>query len=199
MSTGIASAEPADALAHPPGHLAVGEAGTHDFDFLVGRWHVRHRRLRSRLTHSSEWDVFVGTCTAWPLLNGRANVDDNVLQLPAGPYRAVTIRAFDPLAKTWAIWWLDGRSPHHMDPPVVGSFAGGVGTFYGADEWAGRPIVVRFLWSKLTDDSAHWEQAFSDDGGRTWETNWTMEFSRASGADAGGAAPLRESAAESER
>lgn len=148
------------------------------FDFLIGRWHVQHRRLRSRLTHSSDWEIFAGTCEARALLGGQANVDDNVLELPDGTYRAATLRAFDPTTRTWAIWWLDGRKPQRLDPPLIGSFERGVGTFLGRDTWKGQDVLVRFIWSRIAADSAHWEQAFSDDGGKTWETNWFMEFRR---------------------
>lgn len=151
---------------------------SHDFDFLVGRWRVQHRRLRTRLRHDTAWEQFPGTLVAMPLLGGQANVDDNVLELPAGRYRAATLRAFDPASGNWSIWWLDGRSPRHLDPPVVGRFERGVGTFYADDSHEGRPIRVRFVWSGITATRAHWEQAYSDDGGRSWETNWLMDFER---------------------
>jgi hypothetical protein len=89
------------------------------------------------------------------------------------------IRAFDPEAGTWSIWWLDGRYPGRIDPPVHGGFKDGVGTFIGDDVLNGKPIKMRFRWTNITPTSAHWEQAFSPDGGKTWETNWSMEFRRA--------------------
>jgi hypothetical protein len=73
---------------------------------------------------------------------------------------------------------LDGRDPHRLEPPVVGGFSGGIGTFYGDDVFKGRPIRVRFQWSAITATSCHWEQAFSPDGGKTWETNWIMDIKR---------------------
>jgi hypothetical protein len=89
------------------------------------------------------------------------------------------VRGYDPKAQTWAIWWLDGRDAHTIGPPVIGRFENGVGVFEGDDTFAGRPIKVRFVWSKVTQRSAHWEQAFSPDGGKTWETNWVMDLTRA--------------------
>jgi hypothetical protein len=77
--------------------------------------------------------------------------------------------------RKWSIWWIDARNPSHLDPPVVGGFKNGIGTFYANDTLKGKPIRIRFLWTNLTSEP-HWEQAFSDDGGKTWETNWTMEF-----------------------
>lgn len=153
--------------------------GSHDFDFLIGHWRVHHRRLKERLAGSHEWIEFGGTMTAQPLLNGTANVDDNVLEFPEGVYRAASLRAFDAATKTWAIWWLDSRQPGHLDPPVKGRFENGEGIFYAEDNFKGQPIRVRFLWKTETPDKPRWEQAFSADGGKTWETNWTMDFTKA--------------------
>jgi hypothetical protein len=105
-------------------------------------------------------------------------MDDNVLNLPGGAYRAVTLRSFDLQTQTWAIWWLDGRTPHALDVPMIGAFRDGVGTFHADDTLAGRPIRVRFLWTRTCEDAPQWEQAFSADGGESWETNWVMQFNR---------------------
>ena len=151
---------------------------SHDFDFEVGAWQVKHRRLRERLAGSSDWEEFGGTCDMRPVLGGNGNIEDNVLHLPGGTYRAVALRSYDPVRKSWAIWWLDGRSPHRLDVPVVGAFKDGVGTFHADDEINGAPVRVRFIWSRTDTASPRWEQAFSPDGGKSWETNWTMDFNR---------------------
>jgi hypothetical protein len=151
----------------------------HDFDPLCsGSWRVHHKRLKDRLTGCTEWEEFDGTSTFRPLLGGAGNVDDNVLNLPSGPYRAATVRMFDPKSHQWAIWWFDGRNPHELEPPVVGRFEAGVGTFFADDKLRGEPIKVRFTWSRIASAQPRWEQAFSPDGGKTWETNWTMSFTR---------------------
>ena len=151
----------------------------HDFDFFFGHWQVRHRRLRERLKGCQDWDEFDGRCSAQPLLGGQGNIDDNWLDLPGGAYRAVTLRAFDPSGRLWAIWWLDARRPHGLDVPVRGGFdASGQGLFYADDELDGRPIRVRFRWHDIQADRCRWEQAFSTDAGASWEVNWTMEFTR---------------------
>lgn len=155
---------------------AASAAG--DFDFLVGRWRVAHRRLRQRLVGCTDWDHFSGTTQAWPLMAGQANVDDNWLDLPGGGYRAVSLRAWNPATRLWAIWWLDGRNPHHLDVPVVGGFSDGTGCFHADDELDGRPIRVRFLWSDIGATRCRWQQACSADGGSSWETNWVMNFAR---------------------
>jgi len=157
---------------------AASDRGIHDFDGLVGRWTVRHRRLKERLAGCSDWEEFGGTCTLWPLLGVAGNIDDNVLDAPAGRYRAATLRAFDPDSGQWAIWWLDGRFPHRLDPPLRGRFVDGVGMFYADETFEGRPIRVRFIWSDITPTGARWQQAFSEDGGATWETNWIADFER---------------------
>jgi hypothetical protein len=152
---------------------------THDFDFHFGSWNVHHRQLKDRLENCTEWIEFDGTATAGPLLGGSANMDDNFFNSPKGVYRGVTLRAFDPETKSWAIWWLDGRSPHAIDPPMIGRFENGVGTFYADETFKGRSIKVRFLWLNITPESHQWEQAFSADGGETWETNWITVFAKA--------------------
>jgi hypothetical protein len=148
------------------------------FDFQIGTWHVKHHRLKERLTNCTDWEKFNGTCHMTPVLGGHGNVEDNVLYISTGTYKAVALRSFDPIAKTWAIWWLDARNPHMIDVPVIGRFADGVGSFYASDTLNGTPIQVRFLWLKTETSSPRWEQAMSTDDGRTWETNWTMDFTR---------------------
>lgn len=157
---------------------ADGTVGRHDFAFQTGEWRVRHRKLKGRLVGSTEWIEFDGTCRAWELLGGEGNVDDHFLDDPNGAYHAATFRRTDPKTGLWSIWWFDPRFPT-LEPPVVGSFKDGVGTFYADDRLNGRPIKVRFIWSGIDARSARWEQAFSADGGKTWETNWTMAFERA--------------------
>ena len=170
MATSTASGIAPRTVEHGP--------AVHDFDFYMGTWWVRHRRLKERLAGSDEWEEFEGTSRAWPLLDGAGNIDDNVLELPSGTYRAISLRSFDPETDLWSIWWLDGRSPTRLDPPVVGGFRDGLGTFMGNDTFEGRPIIVRFRWSGITPTTARWEQAFSEDGGSTWEVNWVMEMTK---------------------
>ncbi|MGN6829208.1 DUF1579 domain-containing protein [Paucibacter sp. M5-1] len=150
-----------------------------DFDFIIGRWAVRHRRLRERLAGCSEWQEFSGSSSTRKILGGFGNIEDNLLALPEGEYRAAALRSFDPASGQWSIWWLDARRPQGLDVPVVGRFAEGVGSFFADDALDGRPIRVRFLWSVPASGLPRWEQAFSADAGQTWETNWTMDFSPA--------------------
>jgi hypothetical protein len=150
-----------------------------DFDFLMGRWRVRHHRLKRRLANCTQWDDFTGTSNVRPLLGGVGNVDENEIPLPGDPYVGITLRTYGRRSETWRIYWFDSRHPEAVDPPMVGRFENGIGTFYAEHVFEGKPTRVRFLWSRPSADTCRWEQAFSTDEGRTWETNWIMDFSRA--------------------
>jgi hypothetical protein len=155
---------------------AANLTGLHDFDFEVGEWRVHHRVKRPTDSH---WLEFDGTCTTRSLMDGRANVEDHLFNKPTGVTRGVGLRAYDPKTAQWAIWWIDGRDPvGALDPPVIGSFDNGVGTFYSDGTVDGKPTRTRFIWSQITPTSARWEQAYSSDAGKTWERNWIMEFKR---------------------
>jgi len=145
----------------------------------MGRWRVRHHRLKLRLADCREWDDFTGTSSARPLLHGVGNIDENEIGLPGGSYIGVTLRTFDAKIGTWRIYWFDSRYPEVTDPPMVGRFENGVGIFLAEHIFEGKPVRVRFLWSRPDAETCRWEQAFSADGGATWETNLTMDFSRA--------------------
>ena len=149
-----------------------------DWDFLIGRWRVKHRRLRQRLSGNSDWDTFGGTCVNWPVLGGHGNADDNVMDLPSGTIRGMGLCARDSGNGDWLSWWIDSRNPSVIGPPLRGRFADGIGTFVGAEELDGRRVLTRVQWSKITANSVRWEQASSADGGRQWETNWISEFTR---------------------
>jgi hypothetical protein len=156
---------------------AVKPTGAHDFDFLFGEWRVHHR-IKTPV-ENQPWVEFDGTSSNRPLMDGSANVEDNTFNKPNGISRGVAIRAYDPKTGLWAIWWIDGRDPSGaMDPPVKGSFVNGVGTFYSDGPIGGKPARTRFIWSRITPTSARWEQAYSFDSGKTWETNWIMDFGR---------------------
>ena len=150
--------------------------GASDFAFQVGHWSVRHRVKRAG---SGEWQEFDGESSNRPLMGGLANVEDNIFYKPGGITRGVALRTFDPASGLWAIWWVDGRNPHGaIDPPLKGRFVNGIGTFYSDGELGGRPVRTRFIWSQIAASSARWEQAYSFDAGKTWDTNWIMQFRR---------------------
>ena len=113
--------------------------------------------------------------TGRSILAGWGSFDENVIEAPTGRYEACTVRTFDPGSGRWSIFWIDGRDPM-PSPPVIGSFSAGIGRFLGDDMFEGRPIIVRFIWSRTDERSPRWEQAFSADRGESWETNWIMDF-----------------------
>ncbi|MGH9319236.1 MAG: hypothetical protein ACRD3V_05020 [Vicinamibacteria bacterium] len=152
-------------------------SGQQDFDFFIGRWKIQNRRLRERLKGSNEWDEFEGTSVARPLWGGRANIDEYEGDGPAGPIYGLTLRLYDPKTKQWSLHWSNSANGT-LDKAMIGRFENGRGEFYNEDTFEGRSIFVRFIWSVLTPISCRWEQAFSADGGKTWETNWIMDFTR---------------------
>jgi hypothetical protein len=156
------------------------EATARDFDFWMGGWNVRNRRLRHRLAGSDEWEEFDATVSARPLLDGLAN-EDEFRTDHGGGFVGMSFRFFDPERRRWSIYWADSRRSGVLDPPVFGGFSGDVGVFEGDDTHEGIPVRVRFTWSGVDTPTPRWEQAFSDDGGTTWETNWIMDFTPAGG------------------
>ena len=148
-----------------------------DFDFWLGKWVVRNRWLRERLAGSDEWEEFESTVVARHILDGLGNEDEFRTDHNGG-FIGMSFRFFDPEKKRWSIYWADSRRCGVLDPPLFGLFADGIGVFEGEDTFQGRPIKVRFRWSGVTTPTPRWEQAFSDDGGETWETNWVMDFTR---------------------
>jgi hypothetical protein len=152
--------------------------GSHDFDFLIGQWRIKNKRLTNYLQDSSEWESFEATGTMNLILGGLGNIDDFIAEQWKPGFIGMTLRLFNPMTKKWSIYWADNQRAI-LDPPVIGEFSNGIGIFEGADEFQGKPIMMRFIWSKITSTSAQWEQAFSADNGQSWETNWIMEFTRA--------------------
>lgn len=151
--------------------------GRNDFDFLVGNFIMRHRRLKERLKGCTEWEEFEGAAVGKKILNGLGHIDEVVMNRHIGPAHGYTLRLFDVKSREWSIYWAAGTSGM-LDVPVVGSFKDGVGEFCSHEIFESRHIFCRFTWSKINANSAQWEQAFSIDGGKTWETNWMNTFER---------------------
>jgi hypothetical protein len=155
----------------------TGRDGRADFDFLMGRWNVQHRRLRERLKGSTSWEEFEGTSIARPLLGGLGNIDENIMERAGGRLEGMTVRLYDPSSQQWSIYWADSVSVV-LQPPMIGGFVQGRGEFYDQEIFEGRAIFCRFIWSDISATACRWEQAFSVDGGTSWEVNWIMEFTR---------------------
>ncbi len=161
----------------------MNQAGIRDFDFLIGRWQVKNRRLRQRLQNKQEWECFDATQCNQALPGGIGNFDDFIAECWRPDFVGMSLRLFNPQTQLWSIYWLDNLTAGldtagSLLPPVVGRFENGMGVFECEDMLEGRPIRVRYSWSDITPDSARWEQAMSDDGGATWEMNWQMLLNR---------------------
>lgn len=151
--------------------------GRTDFDFVMGKWQIHNRRLRARLCGCLEWEEFTGMGAARPILAGLGNFDEVVLQRASGPLHGATLRLFNPQSREWSIYWSDSQSGI-LFPSMIGRFVHGVGEFYAQERNREQTVLSRFIWADTTTPTPHWEQALSADGGRTWETNWTMDFTR---------------------
>lgn len=170
---GVASASSAAMASSSPG--PAGD-GCHDFDFFHGRWHLHNRRLKTWLANSDEWIEFEGRLHCQSLLGGIGNIDEVVTDFGEGIH-GLSLRLYDPAARRWSDYWATKRGGV-LGPPVIGAFTGGIGTFFGEDEFEGRPVRIRAIWSQSAANEVHWEQAFSTDRGKSWETNWTMRMTR---------------------
>ncbi|WP_188195867.1 hypothetical protein [Nonomuraea sp. SYSU D8015] len=148
-----------------------------DFDFLAGRWNVTNRRLVKPLSGSDEWDEFPGRSVATRHFDGAASFDE--ITFPTKGSSGLTVRVYNPETRQWSIYWASSTRGVLDTSPMVGAFEGERGEFHGEETCEGRRVPCRFVWTVLGPDRARWEQAFSADGGETWETNWIMEFTRA--------------------
>jgi hypothetical protein len=148
----------------------------HDFDYFVGGWTTTQHRLVARGVGSHEWEEFPATLCMTPYLDGLANVGE--LVMPTKGSAGLTLRTFDAAKRQWSIYWV-GSKTGTLGTPVIGAFDGPRGEFYGEDDDGGRPVQVRYAWTKIDRDHANWEQAFSYDEGVSWEVNWTADFVRA--------------------
>lgn len=156
---------------------AAKRDGAHHFDWEIGTWKTRLRRLAKPLSGSEEWLEYEGTSVVCAVLDGRANLVELEVEGPAGRIEGVSLRLYTPQAQQWSLNFANIRNGL-LTRPVLGGFRNGVGESYGQDDLDGRAILVRFVISEVTADSARFEQAYSDDGGRTWETNWIATDTR---------------------
>jgi hypothetical protein len=152
--------------------------GRNDFDFFVGSWKGIQRRLRERLVNCTEWEEFESHSVMHKILNGLGNMDEVSMYRESGQMEGVTLRLYNPDTCEWAIYWASSAGANNLFPPMIGRFENGRGVFYAYEPHKGRHIYSRFLWTSKDANNCRWEQAFSADGGQTWETNWTADFVR---------------------
>ena len=156
---------------------AAGRDGQHDFDFEIGTWKTHLSRLLHPLTGSTTWVEYEGTTVVRKVWNGRANLVELVADGPAGHLEALSLRLYNPQSRQWSLNFANGNGGT-MAPPTIGEFKNGRGEFFAQETLNGRAILVRFVISDITPDSCRFEQAFSDDGGKTWEVNWIATDTR---------------------
>ena len=165
-----AAAKPPEAAAEAP----YGKPG--DFDFLAGEWKIHHRRLKT--PGSDDWDVFEGEATCWTILAGVGSVEE--LRIPARNFSGMGLRLLDVEKREWSDFWVNAKSGVLTTPGTTGVFVDGAGTFVADDVDGDTPIKVRGVWDRITPTSCRWHQAVSRDGGKTWEGQWFMDWTRAS-------------------
>jgi hypothetical protein len=178
------------AASHPaptpgtPSDASHSTSRSHDFDFSLGTWHTHVRRLQNPLRPPSTppaWVDYDGTTTVRRVWQGRANLVELDVTGPAGHIEGLSLRLYDPVARTWSLHFASSHDGA-LGPPTVGTFANGRGEFVGHETIGGRDLLVRFVISAITPTSCHFEQAFSADDGATWEVNWIADDTRLSAA-----------------
>jgi len=155
--------------------------GQHDFDFELGTWNIHLKKLMRPLTGSTTWVEFDGSSVTRKVWDGRAQLEQFETDSSiAGHIEGLTLRMYNPQSHEWRLYWANNKNGI-MDPPQIGEFNNGRGEFYAQDILNGKSILIRFVWSNTTTITPHFEQSFSDDGGKTWEVNWITDQTRVRG------------------
>jgi hypothetical protein len=167
--------------ANAPSSLADGQ---HDFDFNIGVWHTHIRRLKSPLIGASDWVELNGTVTVRKVWNGKAQLEEIEADGSDGHFEGTTLFLYDPTGHQWRQYFASSAEGT-LETPSVGEFKNGRGEFYDQESYQGRAILVRGIWSNITANAHRYEQAYSQDGGKTWETNFVADLTRIKPAGAG--------------
>lgn len=157
--------------------VASPGSSKHDFDFYVGKWRLHNKKLKTRLNNCSEWLAFESTQEMYKVLHGLGNIDNYLASFDGVPFEGMSVRLFNPKTRLWSIYWADSNEGV-LQPPVVGSFENDIGHFFTKDIFNDRKILVVFRWDIRNRAKPVWSQAFSEDGGKSWEWNWFMYFER---------------------
>jgi hypothetical protein len=178
---------PAAAAASPAAPSAgsvtapVDRDGQHDFDFEIGTWKTHLKRLQRPLTGSQTWVELDGTSEIRKVWDGRANLVELDVSGPSGHIVGLSLRLYNPTTHAWSLNFASA-STGTLSVPTIGRFANGQGEFFDREEIDGRQILVRNVFSEITEASYRFEQAFSPDDGKTWEVNWVAIDTRAADA-----------------
>ncbi|HTC55974.1 MAG TPA: hypothetical protein VK706_06150 [Candidatus Sulfotelmatobacter sp.] len=153
--------------------------GQHDFDFELGSWKIHLKRRLHPLTGSNTWIDFDGTSVTRKVWEGRSQIEEFETDGAGGHIEGLTLRLYNPQTHQWSLNWANAKDGT-LVAPQVGQFKDGRGEFYGQDTLNGKLIYIRFIWSNTDSNTPHFEQSFSDDGGKTWEVNWITDQTRVS-------------------
>jgi len=167
---GLARQSSGASIASPQRAAALRD-GQHDFDFEIGTWKTHLKRLLHPLSGSTQWVEYDGTTVVHKIWNGRANLVELEVDGPSGHFEGLNLRLYNPQSRQWSLNFASS-SGGTLTQPTIGEFKNGRGEFYDQETFNGRAILVRFVISDITTNSCRFEQAFSDDGGKTWEVNW---------------------------
>ena len=177
QATRAAAQRKPDAPGTTPRQVAAQRDGRHDFDFEIGTWKTRLSRRLRPLTGSDTWVEYEGASVVRKVWGGRANLVELEVGGPAGRIEGLSLRLYNPEARQWSLNFSNSAGGT-LTPPVVGEFKDGRGEFFGHETLNGRAIYVRFVIQCPGPDTCRFEQAFSDDGGQTWEVNWVATDTR---------------------
>jgi hypothetical protein len=161
---------------------AAPHDGQHDFDFEIGKWKAHVKRLNHRLVGSKDWEEYEGTVVTAPFMEGKGNLSEmNVDSATSHTHiQIIAVRLYNPTSRQWSIYGASSKTGV-FDPPQIGQFEGNHGEFYASDMHEGRAIYIRYVWQNVNPTTTHFEQAFSADGGKTWEVNWIYDGTRLPG------------------
>ena len=156
---------------------ATAQDHQHDFNFEIGTWKTHLKRLAKPMSGTTEWIEYTGTTVVTRVWDGKANLVELTADGPGGHIEALSLRMYNPVSHQWSLNFANSRTGT-LAIPTIGEFKDGRGEFYCQETYNDRAVLVRFVITTMTPDSCHFEQAVSDDGGKTWEVNWIADDTR---------------------
>jgi hypothetical protein len=176
-ASAAAWAFPSSALSEPAALPADARDGQHDFDFNFGTWKTHIKRILDPLAGSSKSIELNGTVTVRKIWDGRAQLEEIEADGPNGHWQGMTLFLYNPLAHQWSQSFVNSKSGV-LTPPLIGAFKDGRGELFASDTFNDRAILVRAVWSDIKPDSHHFEESYSDDGGKTWAPAFIATLTR---------------------
>jgi len=162
-------------------HVATTPSdASHDFDFEIGTWKTHLKRRLHPLTGTNEWVEYDGTTVVRKVWDGKSNLVELEVDGKAGHIEGASWRLYNPEARQWSLNF-SNSVVGTLSTPTIGEFKNGRGEFYSSETLGPRSILVRFVIAPRDADTCDFEQAFSADGGKTWEVNWIATDTRVRG------------------